>query len=52
MQTYETAVHGENLLVNDGSDGKTVEAIGKSLPQLDVITSLACGDPSLALKFN
>lgn len=41
-ETYETAVHGENLLVNNRSNGKTVEAIGKGLPQLDVITSFAC----------
>jgi len=34
-------VHGENLLVNDGSDGKAVEAVGKSLPQLNVIATLA-----------
>lgn len=37
----QTTVHGENLLVNDGSDGKTVEAVGKSLPQLNVIATLA-----------
>ena len=41
-ETYETAVHGEDLLVNNRSDGETVEAIGKSLPQFDVITSFAC----------
>jgi hypothetical protein len=37
----QTTVHGENLLVNDGSDGKAVEAVGKSLPQLNVIATLA-----------
>jgi hypothetical protein len=37
----ETSVHGENLLVNDGRDGKAVEAVGESLPQLDVVTALA-----------
>lgn len=34
-------MHGENLLVNDGSNGKTIEAIGESLPELDVIPPLA-----------
>jgi hypothetical protein len=34
-------VHGEDLLVNDGSDGQAVEAVGKGLPQLDVVSSLA-----------
>lgn len=34
-------MHGEDLLVNDGCDGKTVEAICESLPQLDVVSSLA-----------
>lgn len=37
----ETAVHGEDLLINDGSNGQAVEAVGKRLPQLDVISSLA-----------
>jgi len=34
-------VHGEDLLVNDGSNGQAVEAVGESLPQLDVVSSLA-----------
>jgi hypothetical protein len=34
-------VHGENLLVDDSSDGKAVEAIGKGLPELNVIATLA-----------
>ena len=37
----ETAVHGEDLLVDDGSDGQAVEAISESLPKLDVVSSLA-----------
>lgn len=37
----QTAVHGEDLLVNDGGNGQAVEAIGKSLPQFDVVASLA-----------
>lgn len=37
----QTTVHGEDLLVNDGSDRKAVEAVGESLPQLDVIATLA-----------
>lgn len=34
-------MHGEDLLVNDGCNGKAVEAIGECLPQLDVIATLA-----------
>lgn len=34
-------MHGEDLLVNDGGNGQAVEAVGKSLPQLDVVASLA-----------
>jgi hypothetical protein len=34
-------VHGENLLVDDSGDRKTVEAISESLPQLDVVAALA-----------
>lgn len=33
-------MHRENLLVNNGSDRKTVEAVGKCLPQLDIVPSL------------
>jgi hypothetical protein len=35
-------VHGEDLLVDDGGDGEAVEAVGESLPQLDVVSPLAC----------
>lgn len=34
-------MHGEDLLVNDCSNGQAVEAIRKCLPQLDVVPSLA-----------
>jgi hypothetical protein len=34
-------VHGEDLLVDDGSNGQTVEAVGECLPQLDVVSPLA-----------
>jgi hypothetical protein len=34
-------VHGEDLLVNDGGNGQAVEAVGKCLPELDVVTTLA-----------
>jgi hypothetical protein len=34
-------VHGEDLLINDGGDGQAVEAVGESLPKLDVVASLA-----------
>lgn len=37
----QTTVHGEDLLVNDGSNGKAVEAVGESLPELDVVSALA-----------
>lgn len=37
----QTTVHGENLLVDDGGNWQAVEAVGKSLPQLDVVTSFA-----------
>ena len=37
----QAAVHGEDLLVDDGSDGQAVEAISESLPKLDVVSSLA-----------
>ena len=37
----QAAVHGEDLLVDDGSDGQAVEAVGESLPKLDVVSSLA-----------
>lgn len=37
----QTAVHGEDLLVNDGCDGQAVEAVRKCLPQLDVVPALA-----------
>lgn len=33
-------MHGEDLLVNDGRNGEAVEAIGESLPELDVIPPL------------
>lgn len=28
----QTTMHGENLLVDDGSDGKAVKAVGEGLP--------------------
>lgn len=34
-------MHGEDLLVNDRGNGQAVKAVGESLPQLDVVTSLA-----------
>jgi hypothetical protein len=37
----QTTVHGENLLINDGGNRKAVEAVGESLPQLDVVSALA-----------
>jgi len=37
----QTTVHGEDLLVNDGSNRKAVEAVRKGLPQLNVVPTLA-----------
>ena len=37
----ETAVHGEDFLVDNGGDWKTVETVGKGLPKLDVVPPLA-----------
>ena len=37
----QAAVHGEDLLVDDGSDGQAVEAVGEGLPKLDVVSPLA-----------
>jgi hypothetical protein len=34
-------MHGEDLLVDNGSDGQAVEAIRERLPQLDVVAALA-----------
>jgi hypothetical protein len=34
-------MHGEDLLINDGSDRKAVKAVRKRLPQLDVVPALA-----------
>ena len=34
-------MHGEDLLVDDRCDGQAIEAVGKCLPQLDIVTSLA-----------
>ena len=37
----QTAVHSKDLLVDDSGDGQAVEAVGKSLPQLDIVSSFA-----------
>lgn len=34
-------MNAKDLLVDDGGDWETVEAVGESLPQLDVVTTLA-----------
>lgn len=38
----ETAMHAEDLFIDDGRDGKAVEAIRERLPQLNIVASLAC----------
>jgi hypothetical protein len=37
----EATVHGKDLLIDDGGNGQAVEAVGKRLPQLDVVSTLA-----------
>ena len=37
----QASVHGEYLFIDDGCDRQAVEAICKSLPQFDIISSLA-----------
>lgn len=37
----ETAVHAEDFLINNGSHRQAVKAVGESLPELDVVPSLA-----------
>lgn len=37
----EATVTAEDLVVNDARDGQAVERVGKSLPQLDVVSALA-----------
>lgn len=34
-------MHSEDLLIDDGSNGQAVKAVGESLPQLDVVPPLA-----------
>lgn len=34
-------MHGEDLLVDDGGNGQAIEAVGKRLPELDVVPPLA-----------
>lgn len=34
-------MHGENLLINDSRNRQAVEAVGESLPKLDVVPPLA-----------
>ena len=36
-------MHAEDLLVDDGGDGQGVEAVREDLPQLHVVSPLACG---------
>ena len=36
----QTAVHAEDLFVDDGHNWQAVEAIGERLPEFDVIPSL------------
>ena len=38
----ETSVTAEDLLVDDGRDGQTVETVGKRLPEFDVVAAFAC----------
>lgn len=38
----QASVAAEDLLIYNGCDGQAVEAVGESLPQFDVVSSLAC----------
>ena len=40
-RTYEAPVHSEDLLIDYGSNRKTVETVGEGLPELDVVSSFA-----------
>jgi len=37
----QSTVHGEDLLINDGSNREAVKAVRECLPQLDVVPTLA-----------
>jgi len=37
----ETTMHAKNFFINNCSNRKTVEAISESLPQLDIVATLA-----------
>lgn len=37
----KTAVHRENLFINNGRDRQAVEAVRKCLPQFDIVATLA-----------
>ena len=41
LGTDQTAMHGEDLLIDDSSYGQAVEAVRERLPQLDIIASFA-----------
>lgn len=38
----EASVHAQDLLVHDGRHGQAVEAVCESLPQLNIVSPLAC----------
>jgi hypothetical protein len=38
----QATMHGEDLFVDDSGDGQTVEAVCKGLPELNVVSPLAC----------
>ena len=42
LYVVRTPVTTEDLFIDDGGDGQTVEAVGERLPQLDVVPTLAC----------
>lgn len=39
----DTSVATEDLLIDDGCDWQTVEAVSKGLPQLNVVPPFTCG---------
>ena len=44
-------MHGEDLLVDDGGNWEAVEAVGKGLPELDVVSSLALVVEAVDLRY-
>jgi hypothetical protein len=42
----QASVHAQDLLVHDRSHGQAVKAVSEGLPQLDIVSPLACKNDS------